>query len=246
MGRHGHSRALLFLSEVVAWDVRHHCSSINMMLAHLSNVSQLFVSSSEFSPPKGSIKSRLRPYWGMSFTEIALEIWDYSRTYFQIGIEMLRNMRLLLTSSTGVYAEDDAGGLTLAARSTKNGRNKRRRRFNEPSCSSMPELEEAPIDDANGGEIKAEYASEPIKSLQTKPIENEKEKALPAPRPKKRDEIEPAFLKEEDYPPGWLVYHPVLGVVPKTEADRYREEEELRTRNGIGTIMPSTPAIVAS
>jgi len=33
--------------------------------------------------------------------------------------------------------------------------------------------------------------------------------------------IEPAFLDEKDYPPGWLVYHPSLGVVPKDEADKF-------------------------
>lgn len=36
--------------------------------------------------------------------------------------------------------------------------------------------------------------------------------------------IEPAFLHEKDYPPGWLVYHPRLGVVPKDEAERYDRE----------------------
>ena len=40
------------------------------------------------------------------------------------------------------------------------------------------------------------------------------------------DEIEPAFLNAEDYPPGWLVYHPVLGVVPKEEADDYDNKTE--------------------
>lgn len=45
-------------------------------------------------------------------------------------------------------------------------------------------------------------------------------------RKRNRDELEPAFLYEDDYPPGWLVYHPVLGVVEKTEADRYDEEKE--------------------
>mmetsp|Transcript_4832 Transcript_4832/g.12302 ORF Transcript_4832/g.12302 Transcript_4832/m.12302 type:complete len:499 (+) Transcript_4832:124-1620(+) len=40
-------------------------------------------------------------------------------------------------------------------------------------------------------------------------------------------ELEPAFLDEKDYPPGWLLYHPVLGVVSKEEADRY----DSQTRN---------------
>lgn len=39
--------------------------------------------------------------------------------------------------------------------------------------------------------------------------------------PSSQEEIEPAFLDESDYPPGWLVYHPTLGVVPKAEADEY-------------------------
>jgi hypothetical protein len=42
------------------------------------------------------------------------------------------------------------------------------------------------------------------------------------------DTIEPAFLNEEDYPPGWLVYHPVLGVVPKEEADQYDRQWKLQ------------------
>jgi hypothetical protein len=51
--------------------------------------------------------------------------------------------------------------------------------------------------------------------------------------------IEPAFLNEEDYPPGWLVYHVQLGVVPKEEADAYdamirrklQEEQKLKEEN---------------
>lgn len=40
------------------------------------------------------------------------------------------------------------------------------------------------------------------------------------------DEIEPAFLDEQDYPPGWLVYHPLLGVVSKDEADSYDRNQQ--------------------
>lgn len=35
------------------------------------------------------------------------------------------------------------------------------------------------------------------------------------------DEIEPAFLDDRDYPKGWLVYHPTLGVISKEEADKH-------------------------
>lgn len=41
--------------------------------------------------------------------------------------------------------------------------------------------------------------------------------------------LEPAF--RGSFPPGWMVYHPELGVIPKTEADRL--EEEQKTRFGI-------------
>ena len=37
-------------------------------------------------------------------------------------------------------------------------------------------------------------------------------------------ELERTFLREIDYPPGWVVYHRILGVVRKTEADEYDEK----------------------
>ena len=36
--------------------------------------------------------------------------------------------------------------------------------------------------------------------------------------------LQPAFLKKENYPPGWLVYHPVLGISSVKEADDYDEQ----------------------
>lgn len=36
-----------------------------------------------------------------------------------------------------------------------------------------------------------------------------------------REEVEPAFRQERNYPPGWLVFHSVLGVVHKGVADEY-------------------------
>lgn len=37
-------------------------------------------------------------------------------------------------------------------------------------------------------------------------------------------DIEPAFLNARDYPKGWLVFHPSLGVVPKSEADAHESK----------------------
>lgn len=35
---------------------------------------------------------------------------------------------------------------------------------------------------------------------------------------------EPAFRSEMEYPSGWMVFHPVLGVVTKEKADRHQKE----------------------
>jgi hypothetical protein len=52
--------------------------------------------------------------------------------------------------------------------------------------------------------------------------------------------LEPAFASRDEYPPGWMVYHPALGVVLQTEAEEYdlllekiREQEEHLRRDGI-------------
>ena len=47
-------------------------------------------------------------------------------------------------------------------------------------------------------------------------------------------QLVPAFLKQEDYPPEWKVYHPLLGVVSKIQADAY--DQQLLTENDRNTI----------
>lgn len=47
---------------------------------------------------------------------------------------------------------------------------------------------------------------------------------------KEIEPLEPAFLNDDDYPPGWLVYHPVLRVSSIKEADRYDKQQLLRMR----------------
>jgi len=41
----------------------------------------------------------------------------------------------------------------------------------------------------------------------------------------KVEPLEPAFLDKDKYPEGWLVYHPVLGVIAVKEAERYDEQQ---------------------
>lgn len=41
--------------------------------------------------------------------------------------------------------------------------------------------------------------------------------------------LEPAFLNKQDYPQGWLVFHPVLGISSVQEADQYEEEQSVKS-----------------
>ena len=53
--------------------------------------------------------------------------------------------------------------------------------------------------------------------------------------------IEPAFLNDEDYPPGWLVFDPVLGVVSKSEADSFKREHEQKRNTDLKQSQSSQP-----
>lgn len=74
--------------------------------------------------------------------------------------------------------------------------------------SKLPDLEEIVLDHPNG---------EKTLNSNDKLSCNTGDRRLAG-----RGELEPAFLDAKDYPPGWLVFHPVLGVVSKTEADAFK------------------------
>lgn len=105
----------------------------------------------------------------------------------------------------------------------------------------MPELEDVPDSDQTGGppggfpENSSSFAmngtSDAIRNRHAQP-EMLRRNNGPILQHRAND-IEPAFLNDRDYPPGWMVYHRVLGVVPKTEADRYdRESNGTTSMNG--------------
>ena len=52
-------------------------------------------------------------------------------------------------------------------------------------------------------------------------------------------ELEPAFLREEDYPPDWMVYDREFGVILKTEADKLRSK---RPRHGKAAQTRNSPS----
>lgn len=90
-----------------------------------------------------------------------------------------------------------------------------RRRRALAGMSSMPELEDMEHNDH--GEEKEES-----KTKETNGAENDMVKW----RRRNEDELEPAFLREEDYPPDWMVYDRELGVILKTEADKRRSKNQ--------------------
>lgn len=57
-----------------------------------------------------------------------------------------------------------------------------------------------------------------------------------------RTELEPAFRNEKDYPSGWLVYHPVLRVVPKAQADLYDREYSKHEHNSTEVLKHEFPS----
>jgi hypothetical protein len=106
----------------------------------------------------------------------------------------------------------------------------RRRRIRRETSSIMPELEDVPdSEQIHGGPLEnaSSFAmngtSDTIRNRHAAEPEMLRRNNEPILQHRAND-IEPAFLDDRDYPPGWMVYHRVLGVVPKTEADRYDRE----------------------
>jgi hypothetical protein len=90
----------------------------------------------------------------------------------------------------------------------------RRRRALE-AVSNMPELEDAEY--SNDAEEK--------KDQETRETRYGEENGAKKMKGVNEEELEPAFLREEDYPPEWMVYDHELGVILKTEADKHRSKQ---------------------
>jgi hypothetical protein len=183
----------------------------------------------------GILLHRWRSYFPRELTnwEFLCELWwsihDYTRAYMQMGMEQIR--RLVTWDS------ESAAALSTA-------RNRvRRRRIRRETSSIMPELEDVTVPDSeqtggppggfpdNTSSFAVNGTSDTIRNRHAEP-EVLRRNNVPIPQHRAND-IEPAFLNDRDYPPGWIVYHRVLGVVPKTEADRYdRGHEAAAESNG--------------
>jgi hypothetical protein len=139
-------------------------------------------------------------YRGLGLLEILWDLFELVYACLSAGLELGRTL-LAVTSSAGLglLEANDALPLEHVAR---------RRRFS--GTANMPELENV-IPLTNDNETTSNGMVKKRKSHDA------------------MDELEPAFLRDEDYPPGWMVYHPILGVVLKTEADKYQEKKAAET-----------------
>lgn len=134
-----------------------------------------------------------------------LELQDYVIGYVQMSVEMLRSLRSFSLEDCVPYDLNAATASSSSSLQSNGPRGRRRNMAAQASrmtTSRMPELEETDIN-----KLQADQATSTPQSLSIRPLE-------------------PSFLKDEDYPPGWLVFDPVLGVVSKVEADKFKQEYE--------------------
>jgi hypothetical protein len=103
----------------------------------------------------------------------------------------------------------------------------RKRRLNRQEASEqacMPELEEVSILD------KATTSLTMITPVYEKENANNARCQSEA-KGWFEDDIEPAFLREEDYPAGWLVFDTVHGIISKEEADILHKKVLLKEKS---------------
>lgn len=125
--------------------------------------------------------------------------------YSQMAAELFRNLQSLTFEEWLPYdfnAVSTQGAVSLQTNSARGRRRNTAAQSSRMPTSRMPELEET---DVNRLEVDRDQSRNRSKNI--------------AP-------IEPAFLRDEDYPPGWLVFDPDLGVVSKVDADKHKQEHE--------------------
>lgn len=113
-------------------------------------------------------------------------------------------------------------------------RHRKRRRNNTAKrnrCNSLPELEDSVLEPSFGSEHY--HGSDSLDENGCVLHEMNLLQMSPAATPSRghwdwgvrRRELEPAFLDDGDYPANWMVYHPVLRVVTKVQAEQYDREQ---------------------
>lgn len=149
-----------------------------------------------------------------TMTDSLLSLCDLARAYYQIACEVIRN----LCSSAGAHGPVPSIpciNTTLKTRTSS---------MSTPPPLVMIPLHSQSVEPGQRQEIDANEDDTSAAGMQ--PLPSPTWRATIIQHDRSSTEIEPAFLNDTDYPEGWLVYHPKLGVIPKEEADRFDRNTE--------------------
>ena len=192
-----------------------------------------------------------------AFLNLVLGLADMARGYYHASREVVRNFGHCVfffvgdgtndnndgDGSGGGYAGYSLAQKDAASHSQNNGTSSRRGSNNHKRYSSLgqPPPLVLVVGDTNS---TAGTKNEPIVVSSSSTIGGDASRiaatatATDALKPKPSpsgavvgnemlEPLEPAFLDKDNYPEGWLVYHPVLGVVSVKEAERYDDQQLL-------------------
>eukprot|EP00547_Thalassionema_nitzschioides_P015094 CAMPEP_0194240804 /NCGR_PEP_ID=MMETSP0158-20130606/6873_1 /TAXON_ID=33649 /ORGANISM="Thalassionema nitzschioides, Strain L26-B" /LENGTH=237 /DNA_ID=CAMNT_0038975589 /DNA_START=34 /DNA_END=747 /DNA_ORIENTATION=+ len=152
------------------------------------------------------------------------------RGLLDVGLDVLETIRYSIETawnmlSVFVVTPENATD-TLTDVTINNPRSRRKRRL----LATMPELEETSIKNENATVIPSStLVGNGVRNLHT-----HDQTLASLERQKRPGEIEPAFLDPDEYPPGWLLYHPVHGMIRKEELIEINGDLQSHSSNGIG------------
>ena len=174
--------------------------------------------------------------------ECMLGLRDVTRAYYQMACELIRSLR-----QSHPHPPLPRGGDLMRSQRSLSG-------SSPPPLVVLPpeEGEEEPQQETHRNNRASPrfpkqttpHESSCVLEPSRSPSLSTSSSASSIPHAPSQDEIEPAFLDEKDYPPGWLVYHPLLGVVTKEEADNHDRENPQPSTTTTTTIL--APSITAS
>jgi hypothetical protein len=167
----------------------------------------------------------------------AVSAVDYIRATYQIASEVLRRLLRWILCGCTLGGQNIGGGPGIGHhRNQQYAQRAFERRhnsaLNRSRCNSLPELEEFALDPSLTSEQHSMVDALLVDNLTAGTVVAHDEPSSSHSVWESwewgilvRSKLEPAFLNESEYPADWMVYHPVLGVVPKVQAELYDQEQ---------------------
>lgn len=160
-----------------------------------------------------------------TFFNLILNLADTLRGYYHVSHEIIRGLgqyqifSFLNENYSGPYARRPSRQReSVTFQKSENVSNRNNNHKTNSSVSPLPELVEVRncvIHEENAVASTGNASASAMATTGSNPSILKNELAP----------LEPAFLSKEDYPPGWLVYHPVLGLTSVEEADKHDEQQ---------------------